>query len=213
MKAAKETLIVCWLITILSFIGLVGIHAEIDIQLQEIITNETLEYDYDERDFYQGIWSNIFTGAIVSVLTTYITYGRAKHERTFELASSEQMLALYFTSITSFSYKMGKIGSRNNHDAILRFRSTIEKMEKEYDRMIQAANDYSPFFKTKRVKVLTEGKLFLQELWIAIAGVHDDLLIYSEEPDLITAINDVRNKVNKHEPKLHEVYSKVWGKK
>ena len=68
MRAAKQTLILCWIITIISLLGIVILHAEIDIGLQEQIIKTEWTYDYDERDFYQSIWSNIFTGAIVSLL-------------------------------------------------------------------------------------------------------------------------------------------------
>ena len=79
--------------------------------------------------------------------------------------------------------------------------------------MIEAANDYSPFWNTKKVKALKEGKEFFQELWLAIAGVHDDLLTYSEEVDLINTINSTRGIINGYDSKLQEVYAFVWDKK
>lgn len=209
MRAAKQTLIVCWIITIVSLLGIVILHAEIDIWFQEQITKTKWTYDYSERDFYQSIWSNIFTGAIVSVFTTYVSYIRAKNDVVFNLSMSEQMLTLKFGLLASPMYSINLKNPQNNHAAICRFTNQIAETHAQYDRMVEANNDYSPFFKTKRAKALMDGKIFLQEIWLEICGVEDDLLVYENEESLKEAIDETRKKIEKSKDQLKKLYEDI----
>ena len=213
MKAAKQTLILCWIITIVSLLVIVILHAEFDIWMQEQITKTECTYDYDERDFYQSIWSNIFTGAIVSVFTTYVSYGRAKHDLEFQLKSSEQTMVMYFNTMTIKLYHEVNLShpsfKNNNYAAIRRFESDISEIKLRYDRMIEASNDYSPFFMNKKSRNLTNAKRFLQELWVDICPVEDSLLIYTEEKDIKKAIDTARQKVVAKEDELKAVADSI----
>lgn len=213
MKAAKQTLIVCWIITIISLFVIVILHAEIDIWMQEQITKAEWTYDYDERDFYQSIWSNIFTGAIVSVFTTYVTYGRAKHDLEFQLKSSEQTMVMYFNTMTIKLYHEVNLShpsfKDNNYAAIRRFESDIAAIKLRYDKMIEASNDYSPFFMNKKSRNLTNAKRFLQELWVDICPVEDSLLIHTEEKDIKKAIDTARQKVVARKDELKKVADSI----
>ena len=213
MKAAKQTLIVCWIITIISLFVIVILHAEIDIWMQEQITKAEWTYDYDERDFYQSIWSNIFTGAIVSVFTTYVTYGRAKHDLEFQLKSSEQTMVMYFNTMTIKLYHEVNLShpsfKDNNYAAIRRFESDIAAIKLRYDKMIEASNDYSPFFMNKKSRNLTNAKRFLQELCVDICPVEDSLLIHTEEKDIKKAIDTARQKVVARKDELKKVADSI----
>lgn len=198
MKASKQTLIVCWIITIISLLGIVILHTEIDIIIQEQITKTTWFYNDDTRTFYQGIWSNVFTGAIVSVFMTYVSYKQAKHDLEFQLNANEQIMILHFTSIASNMYSINLTNTlfkESNYAAIRRFEKTIEDIGLRYERMIEAANDYSPFFINEKTRNLMLGKKFLQELWIDICSVEDSLLIYTEDEDIKKVIDSTRQKV------------------
>ena len=137
MRTHKQTLVVCWIITIISLAGLFVLHKEVDIWLQEAITNTKWTYDYSERDFYQGIWSNIFTGAIVSVFTTYVAYQRAKHEVESGLQISEDLLVHQFLSLASMKYMVDLEQPENNHAAIARFTDVISNASTRFDEMMR----------------------------------------------------------------------------
>lgn len=213
MRAAKQTLILCWIITIISLLGIVILHAEIDIGLQEQITKNEWTYDYDERDFYQSIWSNIFTGAIVSLLMTYVSYGRAKHDLEFQLKASEQTMAMLFNNMTLKLYYDVNLShplfEDNNRAAIRRFESDISIIKSRYDKMVEASNDYSPFFLNKKSRNLMHGKRFLQDLWVDICPVEDSILISKDETDIKKAIDTARQKVVAKENDLKVVADSI----
>ena len=213
MRAAKQTLVVCWIITMISLLCIIVLHAEIDILVQEKVIKTELEYDYNERNFYQGIWSNIFTGAIVSLFTTYVSYNRAKHDLVFQLKANEQIIAMLFNNMTTRLYYDVNLSSplfkANNYTAIRRFESDIASIKLHYDRMIEAANDYSPFFKTKKSKNLTNGKQLLQELWVEICPVEAQLLVHTEEKDIKEDIDSTRQKVVARKDELKKVSDSI----
>lgn len=210
MKTNKQTLIVCAIITIVSFLALFILHARLDVWLWQIITKTEITCDIDERNFYQGIWSNIFTGAIVSVLTTYVAYQRSKHDVEFGLQSSESMLLTDFSLLASTMYMVNLKHPQNNHAAIARFADTIANCKTQYDRMIQHSNDYSPFIKTNKAKTLTETKSILQTIWIEICPVQDSLLTETEEAEIKKAIDKVRAIVGKKKDEIDELNHKIW---
>ncbi len=212
MKASKQTLIVCWIITIVSLLGVVVLHNEIDIWIQEQITKTEWVYDYDIRDFYKNIYSNIFTGAIVSLLLTYVSYGQAKNNLEFQLKVNEQIMVLHFNSIASSMYSINlthKLFEQNNCSAIARFKENIADIKVRYDRMIEASNDYCPFFMNKKSRNLTKGKKFLQEMWVEICNVEDSLLIYNKVEDIKSVIDSTRKKVEKRKTELDEVADSI----
>lgn len=210
MKTNKQTLIVCSIITIVSFLALFILHAELDVWLWQTITRAEITCDYEERNFYQGIWSNIFTGAIVSVLTTYVVYQRSKHDVEFGLQASEDMLLMHFSSLASTMYMVNLKNPQNNHAAIARFADAIANCEVQYDRMIQCSNDYSPFFKTKKAKTLMKTKSFLQVIWIEICPVEDSLLVETEEVEIKKAIDKVRDIVGKKKDEIDKLKHRIW---
>lgn len=210
MKVAKQTLIVFWIITLISLAGLAYLHSEIHVSVAEMITQKDLVCVEDECDFYQGMWSNIFTGAIVSVMTTYVAYARAKHDVEFNLKMSEQMLTIDFGLLSSSMYSLNLKHPQNNHAAVCRFSNQISEIHKQYDRMIAAQNDYSPFFKTKKVKTFMDAKRFLQDMWVDICPVEDDLLTYESEASLKEAIDKTRAKVQAKKDQLQRVHDDVW---
>ena len=210
MKTAKQALVACWIIIIVSFIGIVIVRTGIDIRLQEQITKTQWIYDNKTREFYQGIWSNIFTGAIVAVATAHITYLRTKHDVEFRLKMSEQMLTISFSLLSSNMYVLNLAYPQNNHIAIARFSHAITETHSRYDRMIEAANDYCPFFKTKKARIFVEAKCFLQDLWVDICSVEDDLITYESEASLKRAIDKTKETVQKKEEKLKKVHDEVW---
>ena len=210
MKTNKQTLIVCAIITIVSFLALFILHMELDVWFWQIITKTEITCDVDERNFYQGIWSNIFTGAIVSVLTTYVVYQRSKHDVEFGLQASEDMLLMHFSSLASTMYMVNLKNPQNNHAAIARFADAIANCEVQYDRMIQCSNDYSPFFKTKKAKTLMKTKSFLQVIWIEICPVEDSLLVETEEVEIKKAIDKVRDIVGKKKDEIDELKHRIW---
>ena len=210
MKTNKQTLVVCVIITIVSFLALFILHTELDVWLWQIITKTEITCDVDERNFYQGIWSNIFTGAIVSVLTTYVVYQRSKHDVEFGLQASEDMLLMHFSSLASTMYMVNLKNPQNNHAAIARFADAIANCEVQYDRMIQCSNDYSPFFKTKKAKTLMKTKSFLQVIWIEICPVEDSLLVETEEVEIKKAIDKVRDIVGKKKDEIDELKHRIW---
>lgn len=53
------------------------------------------------------------------------------------------------------------------------------------------------------------GKIFLQEIWLEICGVEDDLLIYENEESLKAAIDETRNKVEKSKEQLKKLYEDI----
>lgn len=210
MKTNKQILIVCGIIALVSFAGIWVLHEGIDIRLQEVITNTKWIYDSDERAFYQGLWSNVFTGAIISVFTTCVTYNRAKHDTEFGLQSSEEMLLMHFSSLASPMYMVNLKHPKNDHAAIVRFADTISNSKAQYDRMIQFSNDYCPFIKTKKAKTLMEAKNFLQTIWIEICPVEDSLLVQTEEAEIKKTIDIVRSKVRKQKTDIDNLNHTVW---
>lgn len=210
MKISKQTLIVCWIITAISFAGLLILHRDIDIWFQETITKSKWVYDYGEREFYQGIWSNIFTGAIVSVMTTFVAYSRAKHNVEFGLQSSEDMLLIYFSSLASPMYMVDFKHPQNNHAAIVRFADTISRCNAQYDKMIQFSNDYCPFVKTKKARTMMETKSLLQMIWIEICPVEDNLMVQIEEAEIKKAIDEVREIVGKKKDEIDKSKHTIW---
>ena len=76
--------------------------------------------------------------------------------------------------------------------------------------MIEASNDYCPFFKTKKAKIFVEAKEFLQELWVDICPVEDDLLTYESEASLKEAIDKTREIIQTKKEKLKKVHDDVW---
>ena len=152
-------------------------------------------------------------GAIVSVFTTYVTYGRAKHDLEFQLKSSEQTMVMYFNTMTIKLYHEINLShpsfKDNNYAAIRRFESDIAAIKLRYDKMIEASNDYSPFFKNKKSRNLTNAKRFLQELWVDICPVEDSLLIYTEEKDIKKAIDTARQKVVAKKDELKKVADSI----
>lgn len=210
MKTNKQTLVVCVIITIVSFLALFILHMELDVWFWQIITKTEITCDVDERNFYQGIWSNIFTGAIVSVLTTYVVYQRSKHDVEFGLQASEDMLLMHFSSLASTMYMVNLKNPQNNHASIARFADAIANCEVQYDRMIQCSNDYSPFFKTKKAKTLMKTKSFLQVIWIEICPVEDSLLVETEEAEIKKAIDKVRDIVGKKKDEIDELKHRIW---
>lgn len=210
MRTNKQTLIVCIVITIISFLALFMLYAEVDIWFQEMITKTKWTYDYNKREFYQGIWSNIFTGTIVSVFMTYVAYNRSKHEVETGLQTSEDVLLMYFSSLASSMYKVDLKHPENNHAAIARFTDRIASCTTQYDKMIQCANDYCPFIKTKKTKTLMETKSFLQMIWVEICPAEDSLLVYTEEEDIKKTIDTVRMITSNKKDKIAELKRTVW---
>lgn len=209
MKVSKYTLIVCWIITIFSFAAIVILHAKTDIKIQEIITQTKWSYDFEERDFYQSIWSNIFTGAIVSVITTYVSYFHQKHNVEFELKMSEIMLSIKFGLLDSSMYAIDLKDRQNNHVAIARFINQITEIHNQYDRMIVANNDYSPFLRNQKAKTLLNGKILTQKIWLDICGVEDDLIIYKTEESMKATIDKTREKISVWHEQLKELSEKL----
>ena len=158
MRTSKYTLIVCWIITILSVCGMIILHEEVDIRIHEIVTKTKWIYDNDERLFYQGLWSNIFTGAIVSLLTTYVAYFRAKNEVESGLHISEDLLVNQYLSLASSKYLVNLENTQHNHAAIARFAESISNASTRFDEMMRYSVDYCPFFETKKTKALNETK-------------------------------------------------------
>lgn len=210
MKINKQTLIVCWIITAISFAGLLILQKDIDIWFQELITKTKWVYDYGERAFYQGIWSNIFTGAIVSVMTTYVAYRRAKHDVEFGLQSSEDMLLMHFSSLASPMYMVDLKHPQNNHAAIVRFADTISRCNTQYGKMIQFSNDYCPFVKTKKVKTMMKTKSLLQMIWIEICPIEDSLMVQTEESEIKKAIDKVREIVGNKKDEIEKLKHTIW---
>lgn len=206
MKAAKHTLIVCWIITVVSLGAMVVIHTGIDIRIQEIITKTTYCYNLEEREFYQSIFSNIFTGSVVSVFTTYVSYFHQKNDVEFKFKMSELLLALKFGLLASPMYAVDLNDSQNNHAAIARFSNEIAETHEQYNRMIEANNDYSPFFKTKKVKTLQNGKLLLTKAWAEICGVEDDILVYESLDSIKASIDETRAKTSAHYEQFKKLY-------
>lgn len=127
MKTNKQILIACEIIAFISITNMFLLHNEMDIRLQEVITKVRWIYDYDERTFYQGIWSSIFTGAIISLITTFVTYRKMKHDVEFGLQSSEEMLLIYFSSLATPMYvvNLGHLPSndKRRHRVFIHFRN------------------------------------------------------------------------------------------
>jgi len=206
MRVSKNSLIVCWIITVVSFGAIVILHEHLDIQIQKVITQTNWVYDFDERDFYQSIWSNVFTGAIVSLMITYVSYFHEKHKIEFELISSETMLTLKFGLLASSMYAIDLEHQQNNHAAIARFVNQITETREQYNRMIQANNDYTPFLKSKKCKTLKDGKLLIQEIWLSVCGVEDDLITYEKEILLKDVIDQTREKTAIYQEQLKKLY-------
>ena len=210
MKTNKKTLILCWIITVVSLLALVYLHSGFHVYVEELFTNKDLVCAKEECNFYQGMWSNIFTGGIVSVMTTYVAYIQSKHDVEFRLKMSEQMLTVNFSLLSSSMYSLNLKYPQNNHAAIARFSHSITETHSRYDRMIEASNDYCPFFKTKRVKTFMDAKMFLQNLWVDICSVEDDLITYESESALKEAIDKTREKIQKKKEQLQKVHDDVW---
>ena len=206
MRASKYTLIVCWIITIVSFCAIVLLHKEIDIHMEEAITQTKWVYDFDERDFYQSIWSNVFTGAIVSVITTYVSYFLQKRDVEFNLKMSEIMLTIKLGLLASKMYAVDLDKPDNNHAAIARFANQIAETHDQYSRMVIASNDYSPFFKTKKARTLLNGKTLIQKIWLSVCGVEDDLIIYETDVLLKKTIDKTREITAGWHEQLKELY-------
>ena len=210
MKTSKQTLIVCWFITLISFVGLFILHEEFDIWLKSAISRTKWTYDYSEREFYQGIWSNIFTGAIVSVFTTYVAYGRAKHEVEAGLKICEDLLVNQFLTLASSKYLVNIGDSEKNHAAIARFTEAISNASNRFDEMMRYSVDYCPFIETKKVKALMEAKNILLMIWVEIHPAEDSLLVYTTEEEIKKTIDTVRNIISKRKEKLDELSHTIW---
>lgn len=181
MKASKYMVYVCWGMIAISFVVVWLLRCEIDIHIQEQITKTAWAYDCEIRDFYTGIWGNILTGAIVSLITSYVSYGQAKHQIEFSLLSNEKLMCMYYKSILCGLYTKSTMNIHNN---VCRFRKDFSKLGNCYNAMIVAHNDYSPFIKTKKVKTLFSAKVKLQEIWLNIVVYQDDLYILSDEQEI-----------------------------
>ena len=213
MKAAKHTLIVCWIIVIVSFLGIIYLHSGLHVYVDELIIGKELVCNKEECSFYQGLFSNIFTGSIVSLLMTYVSYRRAKHTLEFQLKASEQTMVMLFNNMTLKLYYDVNLShplfEDNNRAAIRRFESDISIIKSRYDKMIEASNDYSPFFLNKKSKNLMHGKRFLQDLWVDVCPVEDSILISKDETDIKRAIDTARHKVVAKEEELKAVADSI----
>lgn len=206
MRASKYTLVVSWLMVTISVGAIMIIQKEIDIRIQEAITQTKWIYDFESRAFFKSIWGNVFTGAIVALATTYVAYFREKHDIEFELKMSEIMLTLKFGLLASPMYSIDLKNPQNNHAAIARFANQIVETREQYNRMVIAHNEYCPFFKTKKVKVLLNGKILLQKIWQSICGVEDDLIVYENDRAIKDGIDETRKATDIWHEQLKELY-------
>lgn len=174
-----------------------------------MITKTTCSYALDKREFYQSIFSNIFTGSIVSVFITYVSYFCQKNDIEFKFKMSEMMLSLKLGLLASAMYTVDLKDSQNNHAAIARFSNEIAETHEQYNRMIEANNDFSPFFKTKKVKTLQNGKLLLQKAWLEICGVEDDILVYESLDSMKTSIDETREKTSAYYTQFKNLYEEL----
>lgn len=213
MKAAKQTLIICWIITIISFVGIVVLHQNFDIWMYEQITKKVQTYDDSERAFYQGIWSNIFTGAIVSVFTTYVTYRHAKHALEFQLTSNESIMAMYFDSLGNGTYLINQIGSDKNQWEIYSYKKAIETIKLCDAQLIEATNDYCPFFMTKKSKFLLYANEFLWKLWTEICPAEIYLMYYDDEAAIKQSMESTQAIIKEHKEEFDKIYAYFWKDK
>lgn len=194
----------CWLMVVVSFAAVWVLHCEVDIAIQELATKTVWTYDYDVRNFYIGLWGNVLTGAIVSLITSYVSYNRAKHQIEFTLLMSEEGMCRGFQSITCGLYTANRTQIHTN---VCRFKHDYSELDNYYQEMIAAHNDYSPFIKkSKKAAALFEGKLQLQKIWVDTAGYQDDFIIAEDETALQKAIDELREEILKSKKKVDALY-------
>jgi len=206
IKASKYTVNVCWLLILISLLVVWILQCEIDIYIQTKITQSIWTYDYSVRDFYSGFWGNVLTGAIVSLITSYVLYGRAKHQNEFILLMNEQSMCMEFNSILCGLYTVDKINVHNN---VCRFKYNYSKLDDYYASMIAASNDYSPFVRTKKAKTLISGKHSLQSIWLDIACYKDDFIILSGEAEIQKAICSLQSELLSSKEIIDILYKKL----
>lgn len=202
MKENKYIVIVCWIMVIISLVAALTIHYKIDIWLQERITNTVWNYNFESRSFYSGLWTSILTGVIVSLATSYVGYGRAKHQIEFALKMNAQGMVRYFKSIVCGVYTLD---TKNIYANILRFTNDFKKLNEYYENMILANNDYSPFIKNKTVRELSKAKDDLQEIWLGVCGFTDDILISPDEASTQKIILEIQKTISKHKEKIDSI--------
>lgn len=182
------------------------LYCGIDILVQEYFTKTTWTYDYELRNFYMGIWESIFAGSIVSLATSYIAYGRAKHQVEFSLRMSEQGMCRYLNSIVCGVYTADTM---NTHKNICRFKNDYAKLQGYYAEMISAHNDYSPFIKSRKVTTLLSGKRKLENIWIELAGFEDDLLCSADENSTQKIISQYQAELLKSKETIKDMTTKL----
>ena len=122
---------------------------------------------------------------------------------------SERMLSIKFGLLDSSMYAIDLKDRQNNHVAIARFINQITEIHNQYDRMIVANNDYSPFLKNQKAKTLLNGKILTQKIWLDICGVEDDLIIYKTEESMKATIDKTREKISVWHEQLKELSEKL----
>ena len=205
MRAAREMLIVCWIITIISFIGLFGLYTELDIHLQEKIDGKSLEYDYDEREFFQGLWGNVFTGAIVSVLTTYVSYNRSKRDLEFEIISNSKITLVCCKTLSSGLYQIDSQNTELNSWPIFMYKDDIEQIEACSDKIIDALKEYCPFFRTKKVKKLRLIAEIMRRLATELDSARKYIMFQSDIDALNESMMDTANIITEHKKALDKI--------
>lgn len=205
MRAAKEMLVVCWIITIISFIGLFGLYTELDIYFQEKIDGKSLEYDYDERAFFQGLWSNVFTGAVVSVLTTYVSYNRSKQDLEFEIISNSKITLVCCKTLSSGLYQIDSQNTGFNSWPIFMYKEDIERIASCSDKIIDALKEYCPFFRTRKVKKLRLIAEIMQRLATELDSARKYIMFQSDTDSLNESMMDTANTITEHKEALDKI--------
>lgn len=205
MRAAREMLVVCWIITIISFIGLFGLYTELDIHLQEKIDGKSLEYDYDEREFFQGLWGNVFTGAIVSVLTTYVSYKRSKHDLEFEIITNSKITLVCCQTLSSGLYQIDSQNSEFNSWPIFMYKEDIEQIAACSDKITEALRAYCPFIKSRKVKKLRLIAKIMERLATELDSARKYIMFQSDTDSLNSSMKDTAATITGHKEALEQI--------
>ena len=198
MKESKQILVACIAITIFSLVGIIIFHTGTDIQIIEYITNKDWECVEHECEFFQSILSNIFTGALVSVFMTYVSYFRAKHDFEFVIISNSKMILICFDTLSSGMYRIDLQNTQVNDWCIFMYKEDIERIASCSDKITDSLNAYCPFFNTKKTKKLRLISEYLNRITSELDCARKYIMFQSDLKPLKNSMEDTAKIINEH---------------
>lgn len=191
---------------VLSLGSIFVLQNEIDILIQESVTENNWIYDYEERGFYINFWSSILTGGIVSLIITYVGYEQTKKRIEYKLLANIILLYAFFNDIIDGTYEDGC----QKANAYL-FLHDYKKAKNKHDGMMEMSYDYHIFFKTKKYIALLFAIDALYDIWRELVVKHSKVLIIhcDDEAKIVNEIKRIKSDIMPYEETIEDLCDKI----